>query len=161
LTIWNSAEPITNTPAAAYLDWRGVLEPALAVSSDVLRFHRACPFGEGIRHPCMIALMRDIGSNKPRAIQRTALMATLMQAIAENTHHEFVRNGGRVARKMLGSTTGTAIKVSADEDVALGLTIGEGLESVLAAMVLGFRPAWALGGTSGVRTFPLLNGSRR
>jgi putative DNA primase/helicase len=51
-----------------------------------------------------------------------------------------------------------AVKLSHDEDVAEGLAIGEGLESVLAAMQLGFRPAWALGGTSGIKSFPLISG---
>jgi hypothetical protein len=58
----------------------------------------------------------------------------------------------------LGPTIYTAIKLSADEDVAQGLAVGEGLETVLAAMQLGFRPAWALGGTSGIKAFPVLSG---
>src|SRR5262249_53095021 len=60
--------------------------------------------------------------------------------------------------RTLGPMTGTAIKLSHDEDVAEGLAIGEGAESVLAAMRLGFRPAWALAGISGIRSFPVLNG---
>ena len=149
---------ISDTPAAAFLDWRGVLEPALEFGEEVLRFHLNCPFGEGTRHPCMLALMRDISSNEPRAVQRTALTQALMQAVSRTTFAEFKEAGGRVTRMTLGPQTGTAIKLFCDEDVTLGLAIGEGTETVLAAIRLGFRPAWALGGTSGVKTFPILSG---
>jgi hypothetical protein len=106
----------------------------------------------------MLALMRDITSNEPRAVQRTALTQALVQAVSRNAFAEFKEAGGRVVRMTLGPMTGTAIKLSHDEDVTEGLTIGEGTESVLAAMLLGFRPAWALGGTSGVKAFPVLSG---
>jgi hypothetical protein len=40
----------------------------------------------------------------------------------------------------------------------MGLAIGEGLETVLSAMQLGFTPAWALGDASNVRHFPVVSG---
>jgi putative DNA primase/helicase len=119
-----------------------VLEAALEAGGRVLRFHPDCTFGEGTRHPCLLALLRDIHSNEPRAIYRTALNST----------------GEKIGRMALGPQTGSAIKLSADENATQGLAVGEGLETVLAAMQLGFRPAWALGSTSGIRTFPVLNG---
>jgi len=67
-------------------------------------------------------------------------------------------DGRKIDRKARGPTTGCAIKLSSNEDVTLGLAIGEGLETVLAAMRLGFSPAWALGGTSGLKNFPVLGG---
>ena len=54
----------------------------------------------------------------------------------------------------LGPKTGAAIKLSPDESVSMGLAIGEGLETVLSAMQLGFSPAWALGDAGNVRHFP-------
>ena len=158
LRLLSEGVPIGDTPAAAFLNWRGVLEPAVELGEETLRFHPHCPFGEGTRHPCMLALMRDISSNEPRAVQRTALTQALMQAISQTTFAEFKKAGGKVSRMTLGPLTGTAIKLSCDEDVTLGLAIGEGTETVLAAMRLGFRPAWALGGTSGVKNFPILSG---
>jgi hypothetical protein len=157
LRLFNEGIQIGDTPAAAFLYWRGVLEPALEVGEG-LRFHPNCPFGEGTRHPCMLALMRDISSNEPRAVQRTALTQALMQAVSRTTFAEFKEAGGRVIRKTLGPKTDTAIKLSRDEEVTEGLAIGEGTESVLAAMRLGFGPGWALGGTSGVKSFPILSG---
>jgi hypothetical protein len=158
LAVWDEARPINDTPAAAYLAWRFVLEPALEAGDSVLRFHRDCPFGSGIRRPCMLALMRDIQTNEPRGIQRTALTPALMQAVREVTFNQFTQAGGNVERHAFGPASGTAIKLSADEDVTQGLTIGEGLETVLAAMNLGFRLGWALGGTSGIKNFPVLAG---
>lgn len=58
----------------------------------------------------------------------------------------------------LGSKAGAAIKLSADENVAMGLAVGEGLETMLSATQLGFNPAWALGDAGNVRCFPVLPG---
>ena len=39
-----------------------------------------------------------------------------------------------------------------------GLAIGEGLETTLAGMALGFTPAWAVGDAGGIGAFPILSG---
>ena len=157
LELYRQSGPIDNTEAAIYLGCRGVLEPALEVGAGVLRFHPDCPFGKE-RHPCLLALMRHIESNEPRAVQRTALTRSLMRAISQTSFADFKYSGQKIARLTLGPMSGAAIKLSHDEDVAEGLAIGEGTESVLAAMRLGFRPAWALAGTSGIKSFPVLSG---
>jgi hypothetical protein len=74
----------------------------------------------------MVALLRDIITDAPRAIQRTALSG----------------DGGKIGRRTLGPKAGAAIKLSADVEVADRLTIGEGLETTLAGMMLGYAPAW-------------------
>ena len=63
--LWREAGPIVGTHAACYLEWRHVLEPALEAGNGVLRFHPNCPFGEDTRHPCLLALMRDIRGDQP------------------------------------------------------------------------------------------------
>ena len=40
--------------------------------------------------------------------------------------------------------------------MTLGLHISEGVESGLAAWLLGFRPVWALGSSVGIKEFPVL-----
>jgi putative DNA primase/helicase len=60
-------------------------------------------------------------------------------------------DGGKIGRR-------TAIKVSADIEVADRLTIGEGLETTLAGMMLGYAPAWALGDAGELAAFPVLSG---
>jgi putative DNA primase/helicase len=114
----------------------------------VIRFHAACPWrnkmrGKLVHIPAMLAVMRNIYTNEVTAVQRTALSQT----------------GTKIGRMTLGPKTGAAIKVSADEDVTMGLAIGEGLETVLSAMrLLSFNPAWAVGDASNMRVFPILPG---
>ena len=59
---------------------------------------------------------------------------------------------------MLGRARDAAIKLDADENVTLGLHIGEGVETCLAAWLAGFRPVWALGSAGAIATFPVLSG---
>lgn len=141
LKIWKDAVPIASTIAELYLASRGIVELAPDIDGAVLRFHPSCRYG-GVRHPCLIAPMRDIRTNDPRAIQRTALMP----------------DGKKIGRMTLGPKTGAAIKLSADMDVVNRLTVGEGLETVLAGMALGYVPAWAVGDAGELAAFPVLSG---
>ena len=59
---------------------------------------------------------------------------------------------------MLGRAQRAAIKIDADENVSMGLTIGEGFESCLAGHLAGFRPVWAGGSAGSIATFPVLSG---
>jgi hypothetical protein len=59
---------------------------------------------------------------------------------------------------MLGRARNAAIKLDGDSEVTLGLHIGEGVESSLAARLAGFRPVWALGSVSAITSFPVLRG---
>jgi putative DNA primase/helicase len=138
--LWQEAVPITATVASRYLATRR-LYPLVDSEGRVLRFHPSCRY-DTTRHPCLLALMRDVRTDEPRAIQRTALTQT----------------GEKIGRMTLGPKTGAAIKLSADEDVTMGLAVGEGVETVLSAMLMGFTPAWALGDAGNVRAFPVLSG---
>jgi putative DNA primase/helicase len=140
LQLWSEAISARGTPAEKYLTSRQLALPDR--HEEVLRFHPSCIFGKGTRHPCMVALYRDIKTNEPEAIHRTALTP----------------DGKKIDRKVLGPKGGCAIKLSPDEDVAEGLTIAEGIETALAGMALNFRPAWALGTAGEVAKFPPLSG---
>jgi hypothetical protein len=59
---------------------------------------------------------------------------------------------------MFGPVAGSAIKLNADDEVTMGLVIGEGIETCLAAHQLGFRPVWALGSAGAIAGFPVLSG---
>ena len=141
LELWREAVSIVDTAAASYLARRGIVALSVGVDGAALRFHPACPFGD-VRLPCMIAIMRDIRNNEPRAIYRTALTPT-----AE-----------KIGRMALGPKTGAAVKLSMDQEVTQGLAIGEGVETVLSGMQLGFCPAWALGDATAVENFPVISG---
>lgn len=139
--IWETAVDPRNTLVERYLTGRG-LELFDDLVGRVIRFHPRCPFGPGVRHPCMITAFRSIMDDKLQAIHRTALTP----------------DAKKIDRKMLGPVAGAAIKVDADENVEYGLTIGEGFETCLAARQLGFRPVWALGSATAISTFPVLSG---
>ena len=146
VTLWCQGTEPRETLVEKYLISRGIaLAPELAMR--VIRFHAACPWrdklsGELTHIPAMLSVMRNIRTNEATAVQRTALSLA----------------GEKIGRMTLGRKTGAAIKLSADEDVTMGLAIGEGLETLLSAMQLGFTPAWALGDASNVRNFPVVSG---
>jgi hypothetical protein len=137
--LWCASTTARGSLAERYLTKRKLALPDDA--DDVLRFHPSCPFGPGY-HPCMVALYRDIRTNEPRAIHRTALTAS----------------GDKIDRKFLGPKGGCAIKLSVDENVTQGLTVSEGIETALAGMALSFQPAWALGDANELARFPVLSG---
>ena len=142
MRLWDDAGPIGGTVAERYLiETRRLVLPS-DVSPRVLRFHPACPFGKGAHHPCLLALYRAIAGDVPRAIMRTALTP----------------DARKIDRKALGAIGGAAIKLSDDDDVSMGLAIGEGLETTLAGMMKGFVPAWALGSAGAIAKFPVLSG---
>src|SRR5262249_57344695 len=98
-------------------DWRRCREHVLL---RVIGLHAACPWrdnvsGDVVHIPAMLAVMRNIDTNEVTAVQRTALSQT----------------GEKIGRMALGRKTGAAIKLSADEDVTIGLANGEGLTTGL------------------------------
>ncbi|OAF11782.1 hypothetical protein AYJ54_07940 [Bradyrhizobium centrolobii] len=139
--IWNEAVAPRGTLVERYLASRW-LELPDDIAGRVVRFHAACPFGPGVRLPCMVTAFRAIVGDKLQAIHRTALTP----------------DGKKIDRKMLGPVAGAAIKLDDDGDVEQGLTIGEGFETCLAGRQLGFRPVWALGSAGAIGTFPVLPG---
>jgi DNA polymerase I-like protein with 3'-5' exonuclease and polymerase domains len=147
--LWEQAEPITGTLAARYLaEIRridlGVLPAAIDAS---LRFHPRCPFGPGVRHPCLLALFRDVRTNEFAGIHRIALTP----------------DAGKIDRRTLGRwPTTRAIKLW---PAGPSLVIGEGIETVLAAATripyrgAPLQPAWAMGGC--MAKLPVLPGIKR
>jgi len=138
LNIWNEASEVNGTLAEQYLLRRGLELPD---NDHALRFYSPCPFA-GTAYPALIALFRDVLTNEPRAIHRIALGP----------------GGILIAKRMLGRVGGCAVKLDADEDAELSLSIGEGIETMIAARMRGFRPAWAVGSAGALKSFPVLNG---
>jgi hypothetical protein len=147
LRLWNEAGSFRGSPAEDYLhhtrgigDWLDTF-PFL---DKVFRYHPSCPFG-GERLPCMLALVREIKTNAPVAVHRTALTTGPRPE--------------RIDRKSLGPTTGGAIKISPNHEVHAGLLIGEGIETVLSASkLLQFKPVWSVIDKNGIAKFPVLSG---
>jgi hypothetical protein len=146
LKLWSERQPFRGSPAGTYLrDTRGIGEWLDAFDLDEsLGFHPSCPFG-GERLPCMVALVRNIQTDEPQGIHRTAL--------------KLGPRPERIDRLSLGPTAGGAIKLSLDGDVTHGLLIGEGIETVLSASLrFKFRPVWSVLSRSGIAKFPILAG---
>ena len=133
LKVWAEGVDPRGTPAEAYLQSRR-LELDESVSGEVLRYHP--------RLRAMLALFRNILTNEPQAVSRTFFDHRLQKR----------------DRKFMGPVGGAAIKLDADEDVLGGLHVGEGIETCLAARMLGLRPSWALGSASAIAAFPVLSG---
>lgn len=140
IKIWHEGIDPFKTPTDRYLVRRGlILDEALA--GLVIRHHPSLRY-EGQSLPAMIALMRDIRTDEPTGIIRTFLSP----------------DGNKIDRRMLGRAKGSAVKLDTDSNVAMGLTIGEGVESALSGRQLGYRPCWALGSAQAIGTFPVLSG---
>jgi hypothetical protein len=146
LKLWSERQPFSGSQAETYLRiTRGLGDWLEAFDLDEsLGFHPACPFGDE-RLPCMVALVRNIQTDEPQAVHRTAL--------------KLGPRPERINRLSLGPISGGAVKLSLDGDVTSGLLIGEGIETTLSAsLMLKFRPAWSVLSRSGFSKFPVLAG---
>jgi hypothetical protein len=144
LRLWRQAFEPRGTLVEAYLRNRCLELPGEA-ANEAIRFHPDCPF-RNERFPAMVCLIRNIVSNEPQGVHRTAL-APDGAAIKRN---------GKTFRMLLGG----AIKIDPDEDVTQGICIGEGLETCLSGrqMEPSLRPVWSLVSTGGIANFPILPG---
>jgi putative DNA primase/helicase len=143
LKLWADCINPRGTLAERYLREHRGLELPDSIAYSVIRFHAGLRYEIGKYLPVMVCLLRDISSNEPCGIHRTFLDRY---------------TGEKIDRKMLGIAKGAAIKL--DPEPSTTLTIGEGVETVLAARAAGFKPAWALGSSGAVRCFPVLRNVR-
>lgn len=146
VAIWNEGRDPRGTIVERYLASRGLALDDM-VSGTVIRFHARTPWkdkatGTTLFAPCMLSAMRRICDDRFVAVHRTRLSSA----------------GEKLGRMMLGPAAGTAIKLDADETVTTGLTIGEGIETVMSGRLLGFRPAWALGMAGGIAKLSVVSG---
>lgn len=148
LAIWHEARAPGDTPVEFYLRRRGLLLPDEA-AGEAIRFHPSCPFAKS-QTPAMVCLVRDIVTNAPKAIHRTAI--TRMG--------EKVKVAG-IDRLSLGSVHNGAIKITPDENVTICLGVSEGVENALSLRAInrfGTSPVWSLISASGLRSLPVLTG---
>jgi putative DNA primase/helicase len=137
LVIWKAAIPARGTPVEAYLASRGLHLPPV----PSLRFHDGLKHPSGDLWPAMVALVTRASDDTPLAIHRTFL----------------ARDGVGKApidpqKMMLGPCSGGAVRLGNARDTLL---VGEGVETVLAAVQATGVPGWAALSTSGLRTLDL------
>ena len=98
----------------------------------------------------MVALVRGVVTDEPRAIHRTAITEAGEKLTVSS-----------LDRMTLGPVGSGAVKLAPDADVTLCLGIGEGIESVLSLRLtveFGSSPVWALLSAGQVAQFPVLAG---
>jgi putative DNA primase/helicase len=146
--LWNEAVDPRGTAVEDYLRARRLnLDHDLAGS--VLRLHSACPWrnedtGQTIFIPCMLAAFTSIDDGIVTAVHRIR-----------------VDQPGRwpkTQRRMFGLVHCSAVKLG---PIGNTLAIGEGVETCMAARMLGHKPAWALGSVGMIAKFPVLDGVER
>jgi hypothetical protein len=143
---WKEAEHPRDTPVDKYLARRHL---SLPPNCDCIRFHPRCRFGEDYT-PCMVGLVRNIITNEPQAIHRTALDLSGNKVVI-----------GGCDRMGLGPIGGGAVKFTADADVTIAVGIGEGLETTLSLQQIrewAGSPVWSVLNDAGVADFPVLAG---
>jgi hypothetical protein len=152
LRLWSEAQPVTGTLAVKYLaDVRKIDVDALPAGVP-LGFHPHCPFGPGLRSPCLIALYQDIETDAPVGIHRIALTPDVF-------------DGAKVQRMSLGSwPRARAIKLWPPGPQ---LVVGEGVETALAGAMrfchddAPLRPAWSLVSSDALGRLPVIAGVER
>ena len=133
VTMWRAACDPLGTLAQRYLSARGLdLDQDLA--GEALRWHS----GAG----AMLALFRNVWTGEPQAISRTYLDV----------------EARKLSRKFLGPVGGAAVMLDSFDAVTHDLHLAEGVETAIAARMLGLRPAWALGSKGAIGAFPVLRG---
>jgi hypothetical protein len=144
LQLWEETIPINNTLGMRYLHRRGLEPPPNA--DAVMRWHPNCPFGPQQTASCIISLFRDALTDKPTGIHRTAIYSEV----------------GRSQKKAMGQIAGSAIKLWPLGD-SQSLAVGEGIESVLAAVKLGIAPApaWAVTVADNLKKLPVIPAVRK
>jgi hypothetical protein len=124
---------------------------SIATPSHGIRFLRP---GVGGPHtlpdwPRMVGIITDIITGRPISLHFTAI-AQDGSGKAPIDRPKRLLAGHRKA--------GGMIRISADDEVTVGLGIAEGIETSLAVLASGWAPIWCCIDAGGIASFPILNG---
>jgi hypothetical protein len=144
--------PIIGPPGEQYLhDIRKINTDAIAdvlSSTYAIGWHSGVLFREdghpldGQRIGAIIGIMTDPVTARPTGgISRT-----------------YIGSDGKKVGKAKNLGPAGIVRLTPDEDVSHGLFLAEGLETALAVMSKGLRPAWSTGSTSIMAKLPVLGG---
>jgi putative DNA primase/helicase len=135
--LWDEGLDPRGTIVETYLRSRK-LEIADDIAISVVRYHR--PFYcAGRTAAAMIALFRDIKTDEPCGVSITLLD----------------KNVGKIDRRFYGHVGKGAIKFC---DATNILNIGEGIESTLSGLAMGYAPVWCVGSAGSIARFPVVAG---
>jgi hypothetical protein len=148
-TLWENARPIEpGTIAATYLEGRGCALPPFPDAIH-LRWHPALSdLVSGYTGPALVALVTDAETGAEINLHRTWLRHDGAGKAPIDTPRRLLK--GHPARGV--------IRLWPDAEVTLGLVLGEGIESCLAAARAGLVPVWAAISAGNLKAFPVLPG---
>jgi hypothetical protein len=146
LDLWQACRPIEpGTPAARYLEHRCCIVPP-----GDLRWHPELEDkASGYRGPALVGLVTDALTCEPINLHRTWLTGDGSGKAPIDTPRRPLK-GHR--------TKGGVIRLWPDEEVTLGLVVGEGIETCLAAAAVGLVPVWSTISAYKLGSFPVLPG---
>jgi putative DNA primase/helicase len=148
-TLWKNARPIEpDSIAGRYLAGRGCLLPPFPDETH-LRWHPALSDAvSAFTGPALVALVTDAETGEPINLHRTWLR-----------HDGAGKAPIETPRRLLkGHPSRGVIRLWPDAEVTMGLVIGEGIETCLAAAWAGFTPCWAAMTAGNLKAFPVLPG---
>jgi putative DNA primase/helicase len=145
LNLWDQCSPILpGTPAANYLDQRCCIVPP-----GDLRWHPdLLDRISGYRGPALVGLVTDALTCEPINLHRTWLQP-------DGSGKASIDNQRRLLK---GHRSRGVIRLWPDEEITLGLVLGEGVETALAAALEGLTPVWATMSAGNLAAFPVLPG---
>jgi hypothetical protein len=141
--LWRECEPIAGTAADYLRARRCVIPPA----DGDLRWHPKLKHPSGHVGAALIALVTNAITGLPQSLHRTWINADGSKAAVDPP------------RMLLKGHTkaGGVIRLWPDESVTTGLSIGEGIETMLTVAHV-FRPAWSCIDAGNLAQFPILDG---
>jgi putative DNA primase/helicase len=145
--LWALCQPIEpGTISATYLEQRGC---ALPPDDTHLRWH-PCVRNPKEYHvgPALVALVTDVETGDPTSLHRTWLAPDGSGKAALD----------RPRLLAVGHRSDGVIRLWPDDAVTLGLVIGEGVETCLAAARAGLTPVWGTISAGNMTNFPVLPG---
>jgi putative DNA primase/helicase len=145
LNLWDQCSPILpGTPAANYLDQRCCIVPP-----GDLRWHPdLLDRISGYRGPALVGLVTDALTCEPINLHRTWLQP-------DGSGKASIDNPRRLLK---GHRSRGVIRLWPDEEITLGLVLGEGVETALAAALEGLTPVWATMSAGNLAAYPVLAG---
>jgi len=146
LAIWQQAQPIDGSPAAAYLASRKCAPLKGEPWPSDLRYHSECPFARE-KAPALVALMRHALTGEPSGIQRIA--------VKDDGSGKREMPDGKPSKMMLGPAKSAAVCL---HNAGSQLGLAEGVETALSARRVSKMPVWAAMSAGGIRDFPIIHG---
>lgn len=142
------SKPIRGTIAEQYLISRSIElpPPGRLFDDNNLRYVPDCwHWPSELKLPCMIGIITNVVTNDIQAIHQTFLS------------HDGTKADVDKPRLYLGPKAGGVVRLTADEDVAYGLAIAEGIETAFAGPAANY-PTWACLDAGNLAAFPVLDG---